>query len=134
MRAALLLSASISVAACAGGPAKTPATDALVAKLPIGVKTTTLGNGLKVVVQEDHRLPTVTVNVVYHVGSSGDPPGRTGFAHLFEHLMFEGSAHVPRGAFDAWLLRAGGTHNATTDYDTTRYYETLPSAQLDLAL
>ncbi len=112
----------------------TPATDALVPTLPLTMRVETLANGLKVVLQEDHRSPTVAVHLTYRVGASADPKGRSGFAHLFEHLMFEGSKHVPRGAFDTWMARVGGVHNASTDLDRTAYYEMLPSSQLDLAL
>src|SRR5687768_14726710 len=68
----------------------------------------TLANGLHVILHRDTSVPTVAVNVWYHVGSGSEKPGRTGFAHLFEHLMFEGSKHVPEGAFDTWLEAAGG--------------------------
>lgn len=94
----------------------------------------TLENGLNVILHEDHSVPIVAVNIWYHVGSSRERPGRTGFAHLFEHLMFEGSRHVPRGAFDEWLESAGGTNNGSTDEDRTNYYETLPANGLELAL
>src|SRR5688500_18849435 len=67
----------------------------------------TLPNGLNVILHEDHSVPTVSINMWYHVGSGREKPGRTGFAHLFEHLMFEGSKHVPEGAFDNWLEAAG---------------------------
>ncbi|HIB70599.1 MAG TPA: insulinase family protein, partial [Candidatus Marinimicrobia bacterium] len=66
-----------------------------------------LENGLNVILHEDHSLPTVSVNVWYHVGSGREKPGRTGFAHLFEHILFEGSANVPEGMFDRWLEEAG---------------------------
>jgi zinc protease len=94
----------------------------------------TLGNGLRVVVHEDHSVPLVSVNVWYHVGSAREKPGRTGFAHLFEHLMFEGSKHVPEGAFDALLEAAGGENNGSTSTDRTNYYITVPSNALELAL
>jgi zinc protease len=74
------------------------------------------------------------VNVWYHVGSSHEKPGRTGFAHLFEHLMFEGSKHVPEGAFDTWLEAAGGNNNGSTNTDRTNYYIDIPSSALELAL
>src|SRR6476620_9313895 len=78
-----------------------------------------LPNGLHVILHADHTVPLVTVNVWYHVGSAREKPGRTGFAHLFEHLMFMGSAHAPYGDFDRLLEAAGGTNNASTTEDRT---------------
>jgi zinc protease len=94
----------------------------------------TLPNGLHVILHEDHTVPLVTVNVWYHVGSAREKPGRTGFAHLFEHLMFMGSAHAKYGDFDQLLEKAGGTNNASTAEDRTNYYIDVPSNALDLAL
>ena len=94
----------------------------------------TLGNGLHVILHRDTSVPTVSVNVWYHVGSGSEKPGRTGFAHLFEHLMFEGSKHVPEGAFDVWLEAAGGNNNGSTTADRTNYYIDVPSNALELAL
>jgi zinc protease len=94
----------------------------------------TLPNGLTVILHEDHSVPKVAVNVWYHVGSAYEKPGRTGFAHLFEHLMFEGSGHVKEGEFDTLLESAGGVNNGSTTEDRTNYYETLPSNALDVAL
>src|SRR5262245_11669666 len=94
----------------------------------------TLPNGLHVILHEDHSVPLATVNVWYHVGSAREKPGRTGFAHLFEHLMFEGSAHVKEGEFDARLEAAGGDNNASTATDATNYYIDVPSNALELAL
>ncbi len=94
----------------------------------------TLTNGLKVILHEDHSVPLVAVNVWYHVGSGDEKPGRTGFAHLFEHVMFMGSEHVPVGAFDQWMEAAGGQNNGSTTQDRTNYYEWLPSNALPLAL
>jgi zinc protease len=93
-----------------------------------------LKNGLTVVIHEDHALPVVTVNTWYHVGSARERPGRTGFAHLFEHIMFEGSKDVPKGAFDQWLEAVGGDNNASTSSDRTNYYEDAPSNALELPL
>ena len=93
----------------------------------------TLANGLDVIVHEDHQLPMVAVNLWYHVGSKNERPGRTGFAHLFEHLMFEGSQHHDHGFF-APLQRAGGLVNGSTNTDRTNYYEVVPTGALDLAL
>lgn len=94
----------------------------------------TLENGLTVILHEDHSTPFVSVNMWYHVGSGSEKPGRTGFAHLFEHIMFEGSGHVPEGKFDEWLEGAGGSNNGSTTPDRTNYYEDIPSNALDLAL
>jgi zinc protease len=92
-------------------------------------------NGLEVILLEDHRLPLVAVNVWYHVGPADERPGLTGFAHLFEHMMFEGSRYVGEKAHFLYLESAGAsTINGTTDFDRTNYYETLPSNQLELAL
>jgi zinc protease len=94
----------------------------------------TLPNGLTVILHEDHSVPLVSVNVWYHVGSANEKPGRTGFAHLFEHLMFEGSKNVKEGMFDTLLETAGGGNNASTYEDKTNYYIDVPSNSLDLAL
>jgi zinc protease len=94
----------------------------------------TLPSGLTVVIHEDHSVPVVTVNMWYHVGSARERPGRTGFAHLFEHLMFMGSRHVKTGEFDTWLEGAGGTNNGSTTNDRTNYWINVPSNALELAL
>src|SRR5436190_14986987 len=94
----------------------------------------TLPNGLHVILHEDHSTPVVTVNVWYHVGSAREKPGRTGFAHLFEHLMFTGSGHVDEGEFDALLEAAGGNNNGSTEQDRTNYVIDVPSNALELAL
>lgn len=94
----------------------------------------TLANGLNVIVHRDTSLPTASVNVWYHVGSKNEKPGRTGFAHLFEHIMFEGSANVPEGDFDNLLESAGGVNNGSTSNDRTNYWENIPSTALELAL
>jgi zinc protease len=106
------------------------------AALPqIAYEKTTLPNGLELILIEDHRLPIVAVNVWYHVGPANEAPGLTGFAHLFEHMMFAGSRHLPRGLADRLLEGAGATDsNGSTDYDRTNYYDTVPSNQLELAL
>ena len=94
-----------------------------------------LKNGLEVILSEDHTLPLVSVNIWYHVGPANEKAGRTGFAHLFEHMMFEGSQHVGGKAHFAYLEGAGATDiNGTTNFDRTNYYETIPSNQLELAL
>ena len=93
----------------------------------------TLANGLRVIVHEDRRLPMVAVNLWYHVGSKNEQPGRTGFAHLFEHLMFEGSQHYDKGYFHP-LQEAGAALNGSTNPDRTNYWEVVPTNALDLAL
>jgi zinc protease len=94
-----------------------------------------LKNGLNVIISEDHRVPLVAVNLWYHVGPANERAGRTGFAHLFEHMMFEGSQHVGSKAHFRVLEAAGASDiNGTTDFDRTNYFETLPSNQLELAL
>ncbi len=105
-------------------------------KLPeIKYETYTLPNGLKVITHEDHRLPLVAVDLWYHVGPLNERPGRTGFAHLFEHMMFEGSEHVGEKAHIKFVQGAGATDvNGTTDFDRTNYFETMPANQLELAL
>ncbi|MBF8300647.1 MAG: protease3 [Acidobacteria bacterium] len=93
----------------------------------------TLANGLDVIVHEDHHVPIVAVNIWYHVGSKDERPGRTGFAHLFEHLMFEGSEHHNTGYFPP-LQQAGGVLNGSTNTDRTNYWEVVPTSAIDLAL
>lgn len=94
-----------------------------------------LKNGLEVILSEDHKLPLVSVNLWYHVGPANEREGLTGFAHLFEHMMFEGSRHVGAKAHFKYLESAGASDiNGTTDFDRTNYFETLPSNQLELAL
>ncbi|MGH8714707.1 MAG: M16 family metallopeptidase [Casimicrobiaceae bacterium] len=94
-----------------------------------------LPNGLEVILSQDRTLPLVTVDIWYHVGAANEEPRRTGFAHLFEHMMFTGSKHVPRGLADKLLEAAGASDsNASTSFDRTNYYDTLPSNQLELAL
>ena len=101
---------------------------------PVKFERYTLSNGLKVILHEEHSTPIVVVSVLYHVGSKNENPARTGFAHFFEHLLFEGSDNVGRGEFDKYLSGAGGTNNANTSQDRTYYYEILPSNQVPLAL
>ena len=133
MARTLLTALSVAAAIVLGVP--TTAEQRTTAK-PLSVPYTmfTLPNGLTVILHEDHSVPLVAVNVWYHVGSAREKPGRTGFAHLFEHLMFEGSGHVKEGEFDTLLEAAGGTNNGSTSGDRTNYYEVLPSNALDLAL
>ncbi len=100
----------------------------------IPIDTFTLPNGLRVTLSEDHTAPIVAVNLWYHVGSANERPGRTGFAHLFEHMLFQGSAHVGANEHFELIQRAGGTLNGSTWLDRTNYFETVPSNQLELAL
>ena len=94
----------------------------------------TLPNGLRVIYSEDHSTPIVTVDVWYEVGSRNERAGRSGFAHLFEHMMFEGSAHVKKSEHGQLVERAGGIYNGSTAEDRTNYFETVPSNRLNLAL
>ncbi|HZY82912.1 MAG TPA: pitrilysin family protein [Cyclobacteriaceae bacterium] len=93
-----------------------------------------LDNGLHVILHKDNTTPIVAVSVLYHVGSKNENPERTGFAHFFEHLLFEGSENIKRGEFDKYITNAGGNNNANTNNDRTFYYEMLPSNQLELGL
>jgi len=102
--------------------------------IKIPFETYTLPNGLTVITSIDRTTPTVAVNVWYHVGSKNETPGRTGFAHLFEHVMFTGSGHVPYGVHDRLTEGVGGSNNGTTSNDRTTYYETMPSNYLESAL
>ena len=93
-----------------------------------------LPNGLTVILHRDATTPTIATNVWYHVGSGGEMPGRTGFAHLFEHIMFEGSKNVPEGKIDEWFEEVGGSPNGSTSRDRTNYMQSFSSNALDLAL
>lgn len=94
----------------------------------------TLDNGLDVILHNDESAPVAVVSVMYHVGSKNENPDRTGFAHFFEHLLFEGTENIERGEFDKYVEKAGGTLNANTSFDRTYYYELLPANQLELGL
>lgn len=120
--------------ACAAVATSRPAPLAAQSIPRIAVTKYTLPNGLEVILHEDHTTPIVAVDTWYHVGSGDEKVGRTGFAHLFEHLMFMGSEHVPTGQFDQLLEAAGGNNNGSTTEDRTNYYETVPSNALSLAL
>jgi zinc protease len=102
--------------------------------LEVPYRLFTLPNGLTVILHQDKSVPIVAVNVWYHVGSANERPGRTGFAHLFEHLMFEGSKNVKEGEFDTLLEAAGGNNNGSTENDRTNYIIDVPSNALELAL
>ena len=128
LRRSLLLLALLPLAVPVLGQGSAPAT------LSVQHTQFTLPNGLTVVLHEDHQVPVASVHVWYKVGSANEQPGRTGFAHLFEHLMFEGSGHVAEGQYDLLLEAAGASNNATTGNDVTDYYVDLPANALDLAL
>jgi zinc protease len=100
----------------------------------VDMKETRLANGLRVITVEDHNAPVIAVDVTYNVGSRNERPGRTGFAHLFEHMMFKGSENVGTGEHFYLVFNNGGNMNGTTNEDRTTYFEALPSNQLDLAL
>jgi len=100
----------------------------------VDLKETRLANGLRVVTVEDHNAPVIAVNVTYNVGSRNEKPGRTGFAHLFEHMMFQGSENVGKSEHFILVLNNGGTMNGTTNEDRTNYFEAMPANQLELAL
>ena len=104
------------------------------AQLGVPYRLFTLANGLTVILHQDKSVPVAAVNVWYHVGSANERPGRTGFAHLFEHLMFEGSKNVKEGEFDTLLEAAGGNNNGSTSNDRTNYVVDVPSNALELAL
>src|SRR5687767_3796459 len=125
IRIALLLLALSASTLTAQSPA---------ARLEVPHRQFTLPNGLTVILHEDHSAPVVALNVWYHVGSANERQGRTGFAHLFEHLMFEGSRNVKEGEFDTMLEGAGANNNGSTNNDRTNYYIDLPSNALELAL
>jgi zinc protease len=117
-------------AAAASTPSSTPAI-----KVPtLDVHDTHLPNGLRVVLVPDHSAPVYSINVTYNVGSRVEPPGQTGFAHLFEHMMFRGSENVGKGEHFILILNNGGGMNGTTNEDRTNYFEELPKNQLDLGL
>ena len=101
---------------------------------PIDFTEFTLDNGLHVILHEDHSTPIVAISVMYHVGSKNENPERTGMAHFFEHLLFEGSENIARGEFDDYIESSGGSNNAYTSNDKTYYHEVLPSNQLELGL
>jgi zinc protease len=111
-----------------------PAVAAAQAVPAIPYEKYTLPNGLEVILSEDHSVPLVSVNTWYKVGSGDEVVGRTGFAHLFEHIMFMGSENVPVGKFDQWLEAAGANNNGSTNGDRTNYYEWMPANALPLAL
>ena len=133
-RAALLAAATaLTSPTFAQSPASVPI-PTLVQQVSIPHTMFKLKNGLTVIVHEDHKAPVVAVTVWYNVGSKDEPKGKTGFAHLFEHLMFNGSENLP-GDYFTYLQQVGATdYNGTTAYDRTNYFETVPAGALERAL
>jgi zinc protease len=127
-RLAVIIALAIAAPAFAQAPTAPPP------KIELPYTQFALPNGLRVILHEDHSVPMVTVNMWYHVGSAREKEKRTGFAHLFEHLMFMGSGHVKPGEFDEWLEAAGGDNNGSTENDRTNYWINVPSNSLELAL
>src|SRR5580765_2432187 len=101
---------------------------------PLAIEEYSLANGLRVVLNRDEAVPVVAIAVYYNVGSRNEREGRTGFAHLFEHMMFQGSENVPKAGHFQYIMKAGGTMNGTTSSERTNYFETMPANQLPLAL
>ena len=129
------LIAAGAVAIAASPTAASPqATGASAGAINIPFETYRLPNGLTVIVAQDHSVPRAAVDVWYHVGSKNEKPGRTGFAHMFEHVMFTGSAHVPYGMHDRYTEGVGGFNNGSTNNDRTNYYEEVPSNYVETAL
>src|SRR3982751_2777249 len=132
----LLLTALLTVASLASSSAQNQSGTAATGDVPrLAVGKYTLPNGLDVILSRNSRLPLVAVNLWYHVGPANEAAGRTGFAHLFEHMMFQGSGHMEPDSYFAHLEGAGASFvNGTTDFDRTNYLEDVPSNQLELAL
>src|SRR3954447_9835912 len=118
-RAAVLFILALAAPAAAQAPAAAPA-------IELAYTQFTLPNGLRVILHEDHSVPMDSVNMWYHVGSDRQLPKRTGFAHLFEHLMFMGSGNVKPGEFDEWLEAAGGDNNGSTRHRPTNNWDKAP--------
>jgi zinc protease len=128
------VAACLAVAGCAFTAAVTPAAAASV-KLPITeFHEVKLDNGLRALIVESHDAPVIDVQVWYHVGSKNEVPRQTGFAHLFEHLMFDGTRNLSSNEFSDYIIRSGGTDNAYTTEDTTVFWETVPSNMLPVVL
>lgn len=133
--ALLALAGALSAPLPAAANAAVGAVSTEAGQLAIRHEKYTLANGLEVILVQDRRLPLVAFNLWVHAGPRNEAPGQTGFAHLFEHLMFAGSRHIPRGGFDKHIDAAGGTDsNGSTNFDRTNYFFTLPSHQLALGL
>jgi len=127
----LFSAALLAALALTPGAARQPPARATADPIRIPFESFTLPNGLTTILSVDHSTPTVAVEVWYHVGSKNELPGRTGFAHLFEHVMFTGSGHAAYGVHDKLTGGIGGSNNGTTDTDRTMYYETVPSNYLE---
>ena len=144
MKSAVFLSAALTVtlgSSAHSAPAKVgqgkelaQAADVRSVRKPIEFTEYTLANGMHVILHQNHAAPVIATYVLYKVGSKNERPDRTGFAHFFEHLMFEGSEFIPRGTIDKYISGAGGNLNASTSFDRTDYYFNLPAHQLPLAL
>ena len=134
MKKMMKLLAWLSCAVAFAAPARAQEKSAEVRPPKLDIRTQTLGNGLHVVLHEDHAMPVINLQVWYHVGSKDERPGRTGFAHLFEHLMFKGSAHLAPQEHTRQIEAVGGTFNAYTNDDVTVYWETFPSNYLERVL
>jgi zinc protease len=133
---AFIISGLFAAAACSPAPQNAQTGTGQASDVPtLDAQKFTLPNGLDVILSEDHRLPLVAVNIWYHVGPANEAPGRTGFAHLFEHMMFQGSRHVPGDMHFKTIEGSGGSDfNGTTDFDRTNYFETMPADRLETAL
>jgi predicted Zn-dependent peptidase len=141
IRSLSILLVTTAVTACAGPRATAPAeaistvaTKMPLAELKVPVEYYTLSNGLRVVLSEDHSVPVATLGVYYNIGFRIEPKDRTGFAHLFEHLMFQGSKNLPKGAFFKTVEGLGGQLNGSTRFDFTNYFEAFPSNALETML
>src|SRR5579862_8840216 len=135
LRAKAWLFAALLAFAALGAASLFDATQAQSVKVPkLEFRDLKLDNGLRVIIVPDHTAPVYAIDVAYNVGSRNERPGRTGFAHLFEHMMFQGSENVGKGEHFALVLNNGGGMNGTTNSDRTTYYEELPKNQLDLGL
>src|SRR5712692_4116711 len=132
----LMSALGIALTGPAGAAQKgqTPTDTAPARSVQIPIQQLTLKNGLRVVLWEDHAAPTVSLCVTFDVGSRSERPGRTGFAHLFEHMMFQGSENVGKGEHLILVQVNGGDVNGTTNNDSTNYFERVPANQLDMAL
>jgi len=132
--AGLVLTLCAAVPAIVAAKRKAPTTAAAVQEVQIPIQQIALRNGLRVVLSEDHAAPTVSLCITFDVGSRNEQPGHTGFAHLFEHMMFQGSQNVGKGEHLILVRVNGGDVNGTTTQDSTTYYERVPANQLDMAL
>ena len=134
-RLALVCAFTLSLAASTATRASAKDVAAKPPQVKLLLEKYTLPNGLEVILHEDHQLPLVAVNIWYHTGPANERTGQTGFAHLFEHLMFQSSGHVPEDSYFKYLEAAGASFvNGSTDFDRTNYLEDIPSNQLELAL